>query len=715
MKPKKQKQAERFDCDLTVRSFQFRAESINEDQRTVEAVIATEAPVLAFDYKRFETVYEILLMDGCRIPSQGQIGLFDTHNKFTVRSMLGSSRNLRIEGDKLIAMNVFSRSAEVDHAWTLVKEGHLTDNSVGYRVHNHLMIEPGRSAEVKGRSFTAPVERALRVSFDWEVRENSVCGIGADASAKNRSEANELERSEGANKQRKGIDMNFENWLQERGYKLEELEDGQRDLLRRAYEHDETLRKAAEKATRQAESQTEDGQRSEPDLDQVRAEAVRTELDRQISIRNLAELAGIEITHEEVVRCMTDPNVTFTDAQRALKKVKDAQTESQVRPGAPGIIVRDSSVSLQLLEDGIGLRAGLEEILVKERDGERRCEQADRLRDMSLSDVCRMAISLSGNSSAFMMGRDELVRTAFSTSSLSTILGNIANKSMLRGYALVEETWQKFCSVGTATDYKTKTKARMVDTIRLAEVGEGGEVTDVQFGDEKEQYHLVRYAKKFTVDDMTIRNDDMDALSKVPTELGKAAKLLIGDLVVVAIIGNPTMGDGTALFHSSHNNLRTTSPLTDANLEAALTAFKKQEIKKGTQKKRVRVRPQYLWIPPDLEFAAKKLVNSSLIVVAGSTDVVRGDKNVLQNVVDVLVEDRLSDSYYAGANAQDWYLIGDRNLADTVVVEFLDGRQSPTLERFQQNADKFGFTWRVKMDAVAKAMDWRNIQKNDAA
>ncbi|HEA65263.1 MAG TPA: hypothetical protein ENI07_00335, partial [Desulfobacterales bacterium] len=49
--------------------------SLNEEERSVEVVGATENPAEVFDYKRFEIVTEVLLMDGLEMPKTRQVPL----------------------------------------------------------------------------------------------------------------------------------------------------------------------------------------------------------------------------------------------------------------------------------------------------------------------------------------------------------------------------------------------------------------------------------------------------------------------------------------------------------------------------------------------------------------------------------------------------------------------------------------------------------------
>jgi hypothetical protein len=145
---------------LSYRTFALRAgspESIDDDNRSVEAIIATEAPVDVFDFERFEIVKEVLIIDGVEMPKGRQIPLLNTHRRFDTADVLGSIRGLKKDGKELIGRAHFSGVADVEDIWQKVREGHLTDFSAGYRPIDSQWVPDGESYEYKGRSFRGPV------------------------------------------------------------------------------------------------------------------------------------------------------------------------------------------------------------------------------------------------------------------------------------------------------------------------------------------------------------------------------------------------------------------------------------------------------------------------------------------------------------------------------------------------------------------------------
>ncbi|MCJ8502367.1 prohead protease/major capsid protein fusion protein [Desulfatitalea alkaliphila] len=157
--------------------------SLDDKSRSVEVIAATEQPVAVFDYEQYEIIDEVLLMAGCEMPGNRQVVLLDTHDRSNgTGSVLGSFRGMTISNDQLVGRVHFSTRAA--DAWEKVREGHLTDVSIGYRPVQSTWVPEGETAVVKGRSFTGPV----KVTTRWRVKELSICPIGADELAKTRSQ-----------------------------------------------------------------------------------------------------------------------------------------------------------------------------------------------------------------------------------------------------------------------------------------------------------------------------------------------------------------------------------------------------------------------------------------------------------------------------------------------------------------------------------------------
>ena len=76
--------------------------SFDEKTFTVDVIAATEQPVRVFDTQRFEVVEEVLLMSGLELPESGRVPLLDSHDRSSVKDVLGalgdSSRLASMDG-----------------------------------------------------------------------------------------------------------------------------------------------------------------------------------------------------------------------------------------------------------------------------------------------------------------------------------------------------------------------------------------------------------------------------------------------------------------------------------------------------------------------------------------------------------------------------------------------------------------------------------------
>ena len=684
--------------DLTCRAYAVTPSTLSEDSRSVEAAIASESPVMVFDMARWESVREVLLMDGVKLPER--VPFLDSHDRSDLSKQIGSTVDLRVEGKKVVARNVFSQTEEGEKAFILTKEGHLRTNSIGYRVNKYRDIEPGKTAKINGREFTAGADMPLRVTTRWEIVENSAVIIPADATATNRN----ADRDRHPRKPETTPMNPFEKWLTARGIDLDTLTDEARAAWKKDFD---ALERAAATPETPAASEDDDMIRRAREVTDAQNDAVADELQRQKLIR---ELAGDDVPAAMVQECI-DKRKPIEEVKTLFMRVLRGKL-TEVR--APAGYVVDQTMEREHLEAAMLLRTGNFDDLVAEQYGEEVADKANKIRDLSLHDLCARSITMDGK--AIPENRQEMIRTAFSTMTLPYVLGNVANKSALRGYTLSGQTWKKWCTIGSVSNFQEQTRARLTDAGDLVEVNSNGEVAKGTAQEEFEQYSIATYGKTFGITRQNIVNDDMGAFTRQPQAMGMKAGNKIAKLVYTHLLANGNMGDATALFVSGHSNLNTSCSLGHAGLTTALTEFCKQTDLDGESLDLI---PRYLIVPPDLYVTATELVKSASKMATDfnkdATAFVSGPTaNAFMGLLEVVVDPRLSNSTYTGHSTTTWYLAADPNTCDTIEVAFLNGKQTPTVERFESDPNTLGIVYRVYIDAGVKALDWRGLAKNTA-
>jgi hypothetical protein len=180
---------ERVRAAPAVDGMQYRSSMLgqpDEQARTIVATLSTEQPVAMYDYRTRAVIDEVLLASGGQFPER--MPLLDDHSRYGANSVMGSVRNAINSGDRWRGTLSFATNAgpDVDQIWEKVRQGHITDVSVGYRYGegDYVDIAPGQTRKINGREFTASRARALRVVTKWSARETSITPIGADDQAK---------------------------------------------------------------------------------------------------------------------------------------------------------------------------------------------------------------------------------------------------------------------------------------------------------------------------------------------------------------------------------------------------------------------------------------------------------------------------------------------------------------------------------------------------
>lgn len=172
---------------LSARSFGLPM-TFDAEKSTVEAVLSTEAPARVFDWERMEVVNEVLRMEGLRADLPVQVPLLDSHNRQSVDDQLGSILVNEVRDGQLLGTLRFAEGNEkADRVAKMVRQGHLTDVSIGYAVEKAEWIGDGESRAVMGTDYSGP----LKVATQWRILEGSATPIGADGNAKVRNIENE--------------------------------------------------------------------------------------------------------------------------------------------------------------------------------------------------------------------------------------------------------------------------------------------------------------------------------------------------------------------------------------------------------------------------------------------------------------------------------------------------------------------------------------------
>ncbi len=646
--------------------------SVDLDTRSVEVVCATEGRVRVYDYESWQPIDEILLMSGVTLPENRQVPLLDTHSRYSTSSVVGSCRGLQVAANQLIGRAHFANDPDVESVWGKTRDGHITDFSVGYSIDEAIKVKDGETAVIDGRSYLGPV----RVVTRWTVKELSVCPIGADAAAKARAEAAQQPGPGAGNPSTAGkpAPHQKENAMDKRLLAF---------LVSRGLPQDATEEQAYEFTSKLT---PESGANSQ-DVDETVRKALAAERDRFAEITAMGARFGCNELTGQAIRTGMSIEAARAQVMEHLAKERESQPQAGFRVS----VGTDERDKFRLAaHDSICLRAGM--VLAQPADG------ATDLRGYSLREIARRSLELANQPT----GGDvmEMLGRSMTTGDFANILSNVANKSLFAGYESAGESWDQWCDVGSVTDFKLNTLTSISEHSDLDQITEEQSYAYGKMSDDKETYQIATYGKLFAVTRQTIINDDLSALTDIPMKHGEAAARKVGDIAVAVLTANAAMRDGVALFHADHGNLGTSGAISEVTIPEGIKLMKLQKDLLG--KRRLNIRPEFIIAPVTAEGNSE--------VFFGSTQFAADNKAATRvnpysgSRFTRVYEARLDDS-----STSVWYMLGPKG--KTIKVFFLNGQQSPYMET-RQGWTVDGVEYKVRIDAGAKALDWKALLKN---
>lgn len=428
-------------------------------------------------------------------------------------------------------------------------------------------------------------------------------------------------------------------------------------------------------------------------------------------------------------KCLSDERVTVDAARNAALDLQDgltppiltAGTNSQIEGSSfgatlPSVKTGRASAGIDAKEKYIAgvtqalcVQAGIEKdkkVLEKARENEYLGMSAY---EMARKYLDTNRIQIIGGRRAQIIGQALVTASgiAHSTSDFANILENVAEKAMLRGWDEAAETWQEWARTGTLSDFKQGSRVNLSSFGDLDVILENGEYKYGSFSDLKEVLQLATYGKLFGVSRAALASDDLSALSQIPRAMGRAAARKIGDLAYDVLISNPVLNqDATEVFHADHNNLGTGGAIDAApggTLDEAWTAMGLQTDPAGTV---LNITPAHLVVPKALEISTTSTISDKTFADSSNA---QERANPFQGRLTVTADARLD-----GSSETQWYALASGEMHDTVEVAFLNGQQTPYLESKEGwNVD--GSEYKVRIDAVAAALDFRTMFRNAGA
>jgi ATP-dependent protease ClpP protease subunit len=306
------------------------------------------------------------------------------------------------------------------------------------------------------------------------------------------------------------------------------------------------------------------------------------------------------------------------------------------------------------------------------------------------------------------MDQMAIVGMAFtqSTSDFPLLLENVLHKSLQASYALQEDTWSKFCRIGTVSDFRAHPRYRVGSIGNLQPRLENGEYKYVQIPDgEKSTITAATKGLLINISREMIINDDLGAFTGLTSSMGRAAKRTIEADVYVSLLSNggfgPLLADGVTLFHASHNNVGAGAPGV-ATFEAGRVVMRAQKDVGGND---------FLELSPEIWLGPDSMVGAAKVTVNSTYDPDAANKLQRANIAAGLVKTIVGTPRLTGLP---WFFFANAEAAPCLEVAFLDGKMEPYLE-WQNGFTVDGMVGKVRHDYGVGGIDYRGGYRSTGA
>lgn len=637
-------------------------------------------------------------------------------------NVVGQTDAIRITGKQLEVDGFILRSTPASRdVLAAAIEGFTWQMSVGCDIPTEADIESisaGDTVEVNGQSFPGPCAVARKTILG----EVSFVVMGADG----RTWSIITARRKAQLKARKQT-MTFEEWLKSLMLDGITLNDEQRAALQKTYDE---LYPAEPAPDAEADDEDVDAEADDEDVD---AEAD----DEDVPAKAKAKASAKGKTKPTVFKSITaararahrmvaaiekaakgDSALTATalekgwDAGRVATEVKLKQLQAgrAKAPGADG--GSPLTINAKVMEAALLMNIGTNEKSVGKHFDEKTMNVAcsHAWRGCSLHVLMDQVIEAAGERFSGSRKTDAFIRAAasanrkiqasggYSSVSLSQILENVANKSLIDSYDAVETVWQHFCAIRPMNDFKIHSYYRLDMEGAFKKVGPSGELQHLKPTDAKYTNQLETYGAQLVLTRQMQINDDLNAFVMLPKAIGRLAKLRPEEAWIVLLLGN-----ASNFFHANNRNKLTGagSALGIPGLTAAKTQYKKQV---DSNKKPILVTPDRILTGATLSVTAENL-NVEQTLVGGTTNdkINRNPHKGKYAPYDTPYVDNtaITDQDGAAISGQSdtvWFLGCDPNVRAAYAMGFLNGNQTPFFRAKEADTGILGTAYESFMD-----------------
>lgn len=632
-----------------------------------------------------------LEIDGWDLPVV--VDLAGLENGKTLVANLDHERTQRVgnfqvlnDGQSLVAHGTaipeaFPAAKQVVDAGT---RGYQWQSSLEVRPREVEEVKAGRKVEVNGQSFEGP----LYVTRKGTLKGFAFVSHGAD------DNTTATIAAIAASPKEKNMDPKFTAWIEAMGLDTKEMSADQLANLEADFSGREGARKTI------AASAGKDG------LASKQAEATRrktimqmaeTACDEAMELERYEDISNIREARDAAIKAGTSvgdfsyqlqiATLTATPPHIATGRGNSALNDKVLEAAVcqagnlPDIEKKFDDQTLQVAHDLFKSRIELRQMLIS-------AAEANGYRSNHSSEV-----NLDVQRAAFGMVDPRRMQRAsgFSTIDIANVVSNSANKFLNVGFMSVDQTCLRISARRSLKDFKAATTVSLTGDLQYDEVGPAGEIPHGTIADLTYTDQVKTYGRMLAITRQDIINDDLSALTSVPTRLGRGAMLKLNDIFWTVFLG----GEAAGFWAAGNNNLNTlAADMTLAGLTQTEIIFMSQTDYDG---KPLGVEPAILLVPTKQKAAANALTDPQSQLITGASSTL-SDVNVFRGRFRVESSPYMHNTSYTGYSDQEWYMMADPNVMPTITIAALNGRIEPTVETADADFNVLGIQMRGYSD-----------------
>lgn len=595
--------------------------SVNEEQRTVEMLIATEKPVGNL----------VLRCTADAIISSPVVSILLDHRNET-SAMAGRLISYRTENGKLIGVAQFTDAPAADTGWQLARAGCGVSVRALYKL-DDVQFGTGTTPDVATR---------------WRMGEVSLTPVQADYETTTRSVSKESPK------------------MQHEG-----REDPMADSNPQAPPADAPGADAGTNTTTTVSNttpitttvtETRSVAASTVDAGQIRT-ATQNE---SKAILEVCRTAGLDL---EFATGLLSKGVDLNEARGLVIDAMAARQRQQPQTlhGRVEVGQEHSQKRCEAMQHALEARSQLRSW---DEGGAREYVGS------TLLDMGRECLELSGVTTRGLTKDEIAIRALHSTTDFPLLLGSVQRVKLKAAYGQAKQTWRVLARQENLPDFRPQ---RLIEVGVAAgessqggmlpeELKEGGEYKTATLKETDGQWELSEYGKKLNIGRRLIINDNLGYITRAIDMLGRGIAVfeanMMWEMITTGTLGFVCMMDKKTLFHADHNNT-VTGAIGEQSISDARQKMRNQKGFDGTP---LYVEPEYILLPTTLETAFDKF--NATVLSAKTSDV-----NPFSGKLQAIVEPRLD----VKSTAQ-FYLTGSYPGVDQMVFGYLEGEAGPTID-----------------------------------